>query len=145
MIHNTRMIDCRECNSPILEGVDGIVTGVENPKGWCNTCIKAAIPLISCISEMAIENLDFEDFLKMENERSNTDDSKELEGTHCPECNSELTTGSFFSACEKCRPLYFKHCFNCEQLIVNCICDWERIGERHRKNEHDTSYYENLL
>lgn len=125
------VVDCRQCQNPILESLEGIVTKKKTevfdlPRrtvGWCYKCIKKAMPLMSDISKIATGDMDFEDFLEMMGNKRLLAGFERSTGSICPSCGDRLSHGSFFDACRKCSPVYFEQCRVCGQTKVNCLCE----------------------
>lgn len=133
-----RIAECRQCQTPVMENLEGVVTErsisskVCVVKGWCSTCMEEAMPLMAHVSEVATGDLDFEDFIDIMSTKprkqlytsANLNISEDSE-KYCPCCGDSIIHGSFFDACRKCSPKYFEKCKTCSQLKVNCLCNWE--------------------
>lgn len=130
-----RRLDCRQCHMPMMEGIEGVVlkTGGGEVSGWCDKCLEDALPLIGGVARLAVEDLNFEDFIEdfesvklwLENALSNS----ELDTLgRCPNCGDEMVSGSFMTACRKCTPVYFEMC-ECGQEQINCMCSWRKRSD----------------
>lgn len=120
-----KITDCRECSTPVLAKVDGVVVGKKEDKGWCETCMRKSVYLMQYLAKLALEDIEFSTVKKQLVERARSvglDKHGGLTGDICPDCGNDMVEGSHVGACRKCHPEYFEECDTCGQEKICCIC-----------------------
>lgn len=125
-----RVTNCRECDTPILPSLDGVVIGKNRNKGWCDPCIRKSAYLMAYLAKLTMEDIEFDDvksLLARETELGPLDEFGGFVGDICPKCKDDIVNGSHVGACRKCNPEYFEECEQCGQERISCICYTESL------------------
>lgn len=115
-----RVTNCRECDTPILAELDGVVVGKNGDKGWCDPCIRKSIYLMAYLAKLTMEDIEF-DVVKSRLTKNLSKFDGFVSDT-CPRCGDNIVEGSHIGACKKCDPEYFEECGKCGQEKICCIC-----------------------
>lgn len=119
------IVNCRECETPMLGSLDGVVMGRNKDEGWCSSCIAKSAYLMAYLSKLVMEDIEFGEVkrrLTRKVKPVSLDEFGGFVGDVCPKCGDDFVEGGAFSACRKCTPEYFKNCEDCGFERINCIC-----------------------